>query len=223
MKLKAKKCWRCGAEPPEPLRGDAAARHRMNFRLALGEERGDMFAYAHCVTRTLMSEQAVALLEERDPRAYCKCEHQAWEAACERWQRLGPDACWETLGVTEASLVRAEVWRLRVLRRERGLSDDEKNKLKELRKALTSEEDQAIKDEEFSAMFGEYREVAEKRREKREGDVPNFTFKCPFCSAEVRVRGPEREVLHALPACEEFKKDEPPDVFLRRCRERKLS
>jgi hypothetical protein len=53
--------------------------------------------------------------------------------------------------------------------------------------------------------------------------VPTIRFKCPFCGKEVHAGGVERSVLHEMPACEEFLKDESPDVFLRRCRERMMS
>ena len=218
-----RKCWRCGREAPSPVRGDDAAKHRVNFREALGAERGDMFAYAHCVTRSLMSEQANAMLESRSPEAPCRCELQAWEAACRRWQSDAA-ACWRDLGVTEEALVRAEVWRLRSLRRERTLSPEEKTRLKTLRKKLSPEEDAEIKETVASeaSLSVKIHAMIDETREEKVGprSPPIFEFKCPFCGRAVRAGGGAPEVLHELPACGEFLKNEAPDAFLRRCRER---
>lgn len=198
----------------------------MNFCAALGGARGDMIAYAHCMTRTLMSEQAHALLEGRQPGAPCKCEMQAWEAACTRWQK-DPEACWRDLDVTDGALVRAEVWRLRSLRRERPLLNEEKTKLKELRKKLTPEEDAAIKeavtgDASLALKIHGALDSARVRVPAMQAP-PVIEFACPFCDKKVRAGGPGSEVLHELPACAEFLKNEEPDVYLRRCRERMTS
>jgi hypothetical protein len=208
-----KKCWRCGKTPLPPARGEDAAKHRMNFQAALGPERGDMIAYAHCVTRTLMTEQAQALIEGRSPNAPCKCELQAWEAACKRWQR-DPEPCWRDLGVTEAALVRAEVWRLRSLRRERPLDPEEKEKLRGLRKKLTPEEDAEIKaavsgDAALAVKIHGAVDLAKAKGEGRAATLvsPQIKFKCPFCDKEVMAGGPSANVLHELPACEEFLKN----------------
>lgn len=223
--MKRKKCWRCGKTPLPPAHGEDAAKHRMNFQSVLGVERGDMVAYAHCVTRTLMTEQAQALLEGRSANAPCKCEMQAWEAACLRWQR-DAEACWRDLGVTEEALVRAEVWRLRSLRRDRPLHPEEKAKLKELRKKLTPEEDAAIKamvsgDTALATKIHGALDVSKVKTGRPSTLVsPTFEFKCPFCDKAVVAGGPAANILHELPACAEFLKNEEPDVFLRRCRER---
>ena len=224
-----KKCWRCGKTPLPSARGEDAAKHRVNFRTVLGPERGDMIAYAHCVTRTLMTEQAQALMEGRSVNAPCKCELQAWEAACKRWQR-DPEACWRDLGVTEHLLVRAEVWRLRSLRRDRPLHPDEKATLKELRKKLTPEENAEIKamvvgDDALAVKIHGAVDLAKAKGEGRAASLvtPQIKFKCPFCDKEVMAGGPSATVLHELPACEEFLKKEEPDVFLRKCRERMTS
>lgn len=221
-----KKCWRCGKTPLPHARGENAAKHRMNFRAVLGPERGDMIAYAHCITRTLMTEQAQALMDGRSPSAPCKCELQAWEAACKRWQR-DPEACWRDLGVTEHLIARAEVWRLRSLRRDRPLHPDEKAKLKELRKQLTPEEDAEIKAtiNGEGALAVKIHGAVDLAKAKGDRDAlslvsPQIKFKCPFCDKEVMAGGPAATVLHELPACAEFLKNEESDVFLRRCRER---
>jgi len=41
---------------------------------------------------------------------------------------------------------------------------------------------------------------------------------CPFCGGKLAVSLEPPSVLHALPPCREFMRDEPPQVFLKRVR-----
>ena len=223
--------------PPRRRRGEAPP----NFQIALGGERGDMIAYAHCMSRTLISEAAVAALENRRAREHCECDLRSWDAACARWQ-ADAAACWADLGVTGAAMDRAEVWRLRVLKKQRTLEPEEKARLKRLKAGLTPAEDRAIKEDvaamapealrvrgqllEWKEQGGKPKAVLDRLSDptgKGEGKPISIKFECPFCGGEVRAGGPDATVLHEMPACDEFNRDEEPDVFLRRCREKMTS
>jgi hypothetical protein len=52
----------------------------------------------------------------------------------------------------------------------------------------------------------------------------DIKFKCPFCQRDVVVPNEGRSgILHEMPMCEEFMKDEDPLEFVERCRKKMAS
>lgn len=76
-------------------------------RLLLGDELGDMMAYAICYTGFPMTAHAVTLAEGGSKRP-CICDLNVWNESIERYQAEGAKACWEALGVTEEMMNEGE-------------------------------------------------------------------------------------------------------------------
>lgn len=103
---------------------EKAATHREQFRVGLGGDRVDQFAYQYARSTVLVTPFNIALV--------CECDRRNWEEAGREYLERGMDACWTSLGVTGDHMKRAEARRLAELSRERVLNPEEKARARAL-------------------------------------------------------------------------------------------
>lgn len=94
-----RKCARCGRErEPRPISGKDAAYIRVLFGVAEIED-GDLYAYAHCFSTVVVTEE--------NQVSMCRCDIANWNKAHNQYNGRGSEQCWLDLGVTPELMVEA--------------------------------------------------------------------------------------------------------------------